>query len=47
MAFDRGNMSEDWRTTGYIPLYEDKGEMTECKNYTDINLLSMIGKNYE
>ena len=28
-----------------VPLYKEKGEMTQCKNYRGISLLSVVGKN--
>ena len=46
MAFESGVVSEDWRFAVIVPLYKVKGERTECKNYRDINLLSVIGKIY-
>ena len=29
-----------------VPLYKSKGERSECKNYRNISLLSMVGKIY-
>ena len=29
-----------------VPLYKGKGEITECKNYGVISLLSRVGKLY-
>ena len=29
-----------------VPLYKAKEERTECKNYRDIRLLSIVGKIY-
>ena len=29
-----------------VPLYNGKGERTECKNYRGISLLSVVGKIY-
>ena len=29
-----------------VELYKGKGERTECKNYSNISLLSMVGKIY-
>ena len=29
-----------------VPLFKGKGEVTECKNYRGISLLSVVGKIY-
>ena len=29
-----------------VPLHKSKGERTECKNYIDIGLLTVVGKMY-
>ena len=47
MTFESGFMPEDWRSAVIVPLYKGKGEMTKCKNYTGISLLSVVGKIYE
>ena len=39
-------MPEDWRSAGNFPLYKDKEEGVECKNYKGISLLSVVGKIY-
>ena len=44
MAFESDDVPEDWRSDGIVPLYNGKGEKTECKNY--ISLLSVVGKIY-
>ena len=36
MAFENGVFLEDWRSTAIVPLYKDKGEKTECRNYSCI-----------
>ena len=47
MAFERGVLSEDWRSAVIIPLYKGKGkERTECSNYRGISLLIDVGKIY-
>ena len=46
MAFESGVVSEDWRSAAIVPLYKGNGEKTECKNYRDISLLSMVGRIY-
>ena len=44
MAFESGDVPEGWRSDAIVPLYEGKGERTECKNYK--SLLSVVGKIY-
>ena len=44
MAFESGAVPEDWGAAAIVPLYKDKGERTECKNYIGISLLSVFGK---
>ena len=34
---------EDWMSAVIVPLYEGKGERTECKKYRGISLLSVVG----
>ena len=46
MAFNSGVVPEYWRSAVIILLYKGKGEMSECKNYRGISLLSMVGKIY-
>ena len=46
MAFESGVVPEDWRSAVIVPLYKSKGNMTECKNYRGISLLSVAGKIY-
>ena len=46
MAFESGVVAEDWRSAVIVPMYKGKGGRTECKNYRDISLLSVIGKIY-
>ena len=46
MAFESGVVPRDWRSAVNVPLYKGKGERTECKNYSGISLLSMVGKIY-
>ena len=46
MAFESGVVPEDWGSAVIVPLYKDKEERSECKNYKGINLLSMVGKIY-
>ena len=46
MAFGNDIVSEDWISAVIVPLYKGKGEMTECKNYRGISLLSVVRKIY-
>ena len=46
MAFESGVVLKDWRSAGIVPLYNGKGERTECKNHRGISLLSLVGKIY-
>ena len=46
MAFESGGVTEDWRSAVIVPLYNGKGERTECKNYGGISLLSVVEKIY-
>ena len=46
MAFESGIVLEDWRSAVIVPLYKGKEERTECSNYRDITLLSVVGKIY-
>ena len=46
MAFESGVVFEDWRYAVIVPLYKGKGERTECNNYRNISLLSVVGKIY-
>ena len=44
MTFESGDVLEEWRSALTVPLYKDKGEKNECKNYRGIMLLSMVKK---
>ena len=46
MAFKSVIVSEDSRLAVIAPQCKGKGEMTECKSYRDISLLSLVGKIY-
>ena len=46
MVFESGGVPEDFRSAEILPLYEGKGERTECKNYGGISFLSGVGKIY-
>ena len=42
MDFESDVVSEDWRSTVTVPLYNGKGERTECKNYKGIIIIIII-----
>ena len=44
MPFESGVVTEEWRFAVIVPLYKDKGESTECKNYRSISLLGVVEK---
>ena len=44
MAFENGVVPEDCKSAVIVPLCKGKGEMTECKNYRGISLLSVVRK---
>ena len=46
IAFESGVVLENWRSTVIVPLYKDKGERADCKNYRGINFLNVVGKIY-
>ena len=40
MAFESSVVPEDWRPAVIVPLYKDKGEKNEWRNYRGISLLN-------
>ena len=46
MVFESGVVLEDWRSAVIVLLYKDKGERNECKNYSGISSLIVVGKIY-
>ena len=46
MAFESSVVPEDWRSVAIVPLYQGKGEKSECRNYRGISLLSVVGNIY-
>ena len=45
MVFESGDVSGGYRYAVNIQLYKGKRENIECRNYGDIGLLSVDGKN--
>ena len=46
MAFESGGVPEGWSSAVILPLYKDKGERNEYRNYRGISLLNVVGKIY-
>ena len=46
MTFESAIGPEEWRFAVIVTLYKGKGKGTECKNYRDTSLLSVVGKIY-
>lgn len=46
-TFEGKKVSEDWKNGVILQLYKEKGEKSKCKNYRDINLLSVVRKMYK
>ena len=46
MSFESGGVPKDWRSAVVVPLYKNKKERTECRNYRGISLLSVVAKIY-
>ena len=44
MAFESSAVPEDWRSAVIVPLYNVKGERTECKNFRGISMLVWLEK---
>ena len=43
-VWEREKVPEDWQKAILVPLYKGKGDRTECGNWRDISLLSVVGK---
>ena len=37
--FDRKKMPEDWKTSVIVPIYKEKGDVTNCGAYRGVKLL--------
>ena len=46
MTYKNGVVQENGRTGVGVPLYKGNWEMTECKNYRNISLPSVVVKMY-
>jgi hypothetical protein len=46
LCWTNGRVPKDWCKTVIVPLYKGKGSQQECKNYSGISLLSVVGKLY-
>ena len=44
MSSEISVVPEDWKTEVIVPLYKDKGEIIEWKNYRSTSLLSGDGR---
>ena len=47
MVLSTGEMPQEWRKSLLTPIYKNKGDVLECKNYRGIKLLSHTFKLYE
>ena len=45
-AYECGEVPKEWCQAVIVPIYKNKGERAECKNYRGISLLSVAGKVY-
>ena len=43
-CWKEGEVPQDMRGANIIPLYKNKGDRSDCNNYRDISLLSIVGK---
>ena len=46
IVYESSVVPEDWRSAVIVPLYKGKREKSDCKNYRDISLLSVVIKIY-
>ena len=38
--FEQEKMPEDWRDSGIVPMFKEKGDIQECGNYRGIKMIS-------
>ena len=46
-AWNTGTVPEEWNRSTICPIFKNKGDPLECKNYRGISLMSHAGKLYE
>ncbi|KAI8511727.1 hypothetical protein Bbelb_108270 [Branchiostoma belcheri] len=46
-AWETGSVPEEWNQSVICPIYKNKGDPQDCKNYRGISLMSHVGKLYE
>ena len=38
--FEQEKMPEEWRDSVIVPIFKEKGDIQDCGNYRDINMIS-------
>ena len=44
LCWEQGHIPKDMRDANIVTLYKNKGDHSDCKNYSGISLLSSVGK---
>ena len=47
LAWNTGTVPDEWNQSVICPIYKNKGDPLDCKNYRGISLMSHCGKLYE
>jgi hypothetical protein len=47
LTYKQGKVPSDWTKSTICPIYKNKGDPSDCKNYRGISLMSHVGKIYE